>query len=97
MMYCIKARDECPGIASRFAKLAPHLDRLSDDFFKSFINPFSGWSSRLCDNLIKEIIKPDSRMVPDEVWQGVLNKMSAHQKRLLANAVAKAAKRKRED
>jgi hypothetical protein len=36
-------------------------------------------------------------MVPDEVWQEVLNKMSARQKRLLANVVAKAAKRKRED
>ncbi len=80
MMYCMKARDECPGIASRFARLAPYLDRLSDDFFKSFIDPSSGWSNTLCENLVREIKKSDSTMVPDEVWQGVLNKMSAYQK-----------------
>ncbi len=95
MMYCIKARDECPGIVSRFARLAPHLDRLSEDFFKSFINPSSGWSITLSKNLVREIKKSSQGIVPDEVWQGVLDKMSAHQKRSLANVVAKAAKRKR--
>jgi hypothetical protein len=97
MMYCMKARDECPGIASQFVILASYLDRLSDDFFKSFINRLSGWSSNLCKRLLIEIDKSLPGIVPDEVWQGLLNKMSAHQKRLLANVVAKAAKRKRED
>jgi hypothetical protein len=55
LMYCMRV--ECPGILFRFEILAPYFDRLSNNFYQSFIDPSSGWSKTLCENLVREIKK----------------------------------------